>query len=456
MKEITKVIKEAESLVVPSKDEVKKVNELSNMIVKKVVEEAKKSRYRLEVELGGSLAKGTWLSKDVDVDVFVKFPKELSRDDLEVEGIKIGMNGLKEYKPYLRYAEHPYVECYVKGIRVNVVPCFKVKRGEWKSAADRSPYHTQYIKSRMNDEISKEVRLLKKFVKGINAYGAEIKVKGFSGYVCEVLTLKFGSFLNVVKEISRAKENLLVAIEDYDKRLVKSFKTPIIILDPIDSTRNLGAAISCETYSNFIVSSRSFLKNPSLDYFTGIKYEDLEHDLLNNAVALIFKHEEKSVDILWGQLRRSLSSLARQLEKMDFKPLIAVCCSNDKDESSFLFLLESLKLSKYKLRVGPKVFWKDDCDKFIEKNKGKAKLIWLDDACRINALIEREIKDVVQALNYLTGEGINSSGIAPGLAAYIAKSKSIVTGKEILIEGKSKRWLMDGVKKIASRKRIFG
>ena len=84
-------------------------------------------------------------------------------------------------------------------MRVNIVPCYKVALGEWKSAADRSPYHTKYIISKLDDRLRLEARLFKKFVKASRVYGAEVRVQGFSGYVCEVLILKYGSFQSVLE-----------------------------------------------------------------------------------------------------------------------------------------------------------------------------------------------------------------------------------------------------------------
>jgi tRNA adenylyltransferase (EC 2.7.7.25) len=52
--------------------------------------------------------------------------------------------------------------------------------------------------SNLHREQKDEVRLLKKFMKGIGVYGAEIKVKGFSGYVAELLVYFYDSFRNVL------------------------------------------------------------------------------------------------------------------------------------------------------------------------------------------------------------------------------------------------------------------
>ena len=112
------------------------------------------------------------------------------------------MQSLKEYSPYLRYADHPYVEAYVDGVKFNIVPCYNVSFGDWKSAADRSPFHTSYVFSNLNQEKKNQVRVLKKFLKSLKIYGAEISIEGFSGYVCEVLILKFGSFLSTIQFFS--------------------------------------------------------------------------------------------------------------------------------------------------------------------------------------------------------------------------------------------------------------
>ncbi len=59
--------------------------------------------------------------------------------------------------------------------------------------------------------------MFKKFVKAAGVYGAEVKIQGFSGYVCEVLTLKFGSFLETLRHLSRIKQGEIVTLEPYQK-----------------------------------------------------------------------------------------------------------------------------------------------------------------------------------------------------------------------------------------------
>jgi tRNA nucleotidyltransferase (CCA-adding enzyme) len=66
---------------------------------------------------------------------------------------------------------------------------------EWLSATDRTPF-IHYVKKRLGKTLQDDVRLLKKFMQGIKVYGAEIKTGGFSGYLCELLILHYGSFAN--------------------------------------------------------------------------------------------------------------------------------------------------------------------------------------------------------------------------------------------------------------------
>ena len=69
-----------------------------------------------------------------DIDIFVKFNNQTSLEDFENYGKEIGLQSLKNFSPYLRYADHPYVEAYVEAVKINVVPCFDVEYGRWKSA----------------------------------------------------------------------------------------------------------------------------------------------------------------------------------------------------------------------------------------------------------------------------------------------------------------------------------
>jgi len=117
------------------------------------------------LEFGGSYAKDTWLSEEADIDIFIKFKKTISEEKFTEISKKVGFQSMKKYNPYVRYSEHPYVEAKIKKTKINVVPCYDVNSGEWKSSADRSPFHTKYMEKSLTHEMRNEVRILKIFLK---------------------------------------------------------------------------------------------------------------------------------------------------------------------------------------------------------------------------------------------------------------------------------------------------
>ena len=255
------VISRVSRTVVPSKIIEKSKKEIAELALELVEKEIKGFSEIVGLEFGGSFAKNTWLAEDADIDIFIRFKKSTSDKKFEKISKKIGFHALKKYFPYVRYSEHPYVEAKIKDTKINVVPCYDVKIGQWKSAADRSPFHTRFMGKSLTLQLRNEVRILKAFLKSNGLYGAEIAKQGFSGYVSEVLILHFGSFENVIKSISEIKENQVIGNAE------KKFETPLVIIDPIDSTRNLAAAISNENLGKFVFIARSFKEKPKLEFF---------------------------------------------------------------------------------------------------------------------------------------------------------------------------------------------
>ena len=140
-----KILDQIKKSVVPSKKLQQKKTKIAKQAFNLVREEISKYPQILDVEFGGSFSKGTWLYDKADIDIFVKFKKSVSEKEFSEIAKKIGFNSLKKFKPYIRYSEHPYVEAQINSTKVNVVPCYNVKKGEWKSSADRSPFHTRFM-----------------------------------------------------------------------------------------------------------------------------------------------------------------------------------------------------------------------------------------------------------------------------------------------------------------------
>lgn len=386
----------------------------------------------VDVVFGGSFAKGTWLPGHADIDIFVKIKPSVGIEKFEEMGREIGSEALKSYGPKLRYSDHPYVEVFVKKVRVNVVPCYDVEQGKWQSAADRSPFHTRYISSNFDDEKRRQARLLKKFLKSVGIYGAEISTEGFSGYVSEVLVLKYSSFENLLRAAADWQERQIIAVSDYDSDFVRVSNSPVIIIDPVDSRRNLGTAISPESVAKFMLAARKFLEKPSLDFFKEGKYRRGTIKMLPNVLVVEFSHEKKSPDIIWGQLKRSLSAIAKQLELAHFEVLRSSCVTDEKSSAALAFLLESITLPPYTKRKGPEVFRREDTASFLS-NRKKPLASWVDREMRIAMVIERRATDArkfVKSLliNHRENSGVSKDLIVNKLQIYSGSDRKIIKG----------------------------
>jgi len=412
---MNQILKQAEKLVIPSEKLHKQKDAIVEQAIKLVQKEASNHSNVTGIEIVGSYAKGTWLPKRADIDVFVKFHSDTPEKEFVETGKKIGFAALKQFKPYVRYAEHPFVEAQIKDTKVNVVPCYDVQEGAWKSSADRSPFHTKFMIKSLTDTMKNEVRLLKAFLKANDIYGAEIAKQGFSGYVAEVLILNFGSLENVLKEISQLKVGQVIG------KTTKQFDTKIIIIDPIDENRNLGAAISTENIGRFVLAARAFLRKPSISYFASKKKSAKINT--KNVLVLSFRYKPRSPDIIWGQIKRAATSLATQMNQAGFSVLKRSATISDDNVVSLLFLLQSKKLDDLQTRLGPEFFVSEHVEKFIAANKKKSLAMWINDDGKVCSLQKRQNIDAQKFLKLLIQYNIEKSGVPAGLKSEIKKFK---------------------------------
>jgi tRNA nucleotidyltransferase (CCA-adding enzyme) len=434
MSQLNSVLLEALELSKPMQGEVKKVSSIAKKVKESIIKHASSTKIK-DVVFGGSYAKGTWLKGDVDIDIFVKMNSSMKEEEFELLGKQIGLESLRQYQPYLRYSDHPYVEAFVEGIRVNIVPCYNVEKWNWISAADRSPFHTEYVTNKLDEEKRDQVRLLKKFLKSLGIYGAEIAKNGFSGYVTEVLILKYGSFQSTLEALSRVQEEkVIISTDPIDEETAKkTFKHSVIILDPIDPKRNLGAAISVENFGKFVLAARTFLNKPSIEFF--IRQERVRtandfSEIYSNILVVSFNYRERSPDVIWGQLKKSMNAISKQLTLGGFNVIRSICTTDERIEAVFIFLLESITLPSYMVKTGPKVSRKHDSSKFISKNNNVARLMWIDNEMRITTLVARKATDAREYVRLLLDERIDSIGITKGLVSDLGNKTQIYTANE--------------------------
>jgi tRNA nucleotidyltransferase (CCA-adding enzyme) len=376
------------------------------------------------LEFGGSYAKDTWLSKEADIDIFIKFKKTVSDEKFTEITKKVGFESLKKYNPYVRYSEHPYVEARIKKTKINVVPCYEVNLGEWKSSADRSPFHTKHMQKSLTTKMRNEVRILKTFLKVNKIYGAEIAKQGFSGYVSEVLILNFNNFENVIKSIAQIQQGQIIG------KTSKVFETAIVIIDPIDSNRNLAAAISNENIGKFILLCRAFENKPNLEFFNQKKLK-LSKNNWENVLVVKFNFKIRSPDIIWGQIKKATTSLATQLQLGGFNVLRSKAYSDERGKAYLFFLLESTKIPINYSKSGPDFFRVSDCNSFISKNIAKTELMWINDDGKIIALEKRRQNEVVKFMTELLKNNLQT-GVPKGLQNDFKKGVKITVGNKNL------------------------
>ena len=368
----------------------------------------KRDRVRARSLLVGSVAKGTNLASG-DIDLFVIFSKEYSSREMEKLGLRIGHEVLPEGRE--KYAEHPYVSGHLGDRKVDIVPCFEIAPGtRIISSVDRTPLHTDFVLRNLDLEGQDQVRLLKLFMKAIGVYGSEIKVSGFSGYVCELLVIKYGSMLKVLGAFASLKGKMRISLEDIPAR---EFEAPIVIIDPTDITRNAAAAISLENLSKMKINSRLFLENPSDLYFDAeaAYYPEIYRE--RGTVMRIFTLERPDIidDILFSQAARFRNILVQILEEEGFMPISSEVELSDGIEVMVECKLHTLPATR--VHVGPPVDAPNAMD-FIRKwSGGRSALgpyVCGDRLCTDISVEMRELEDVVRERikGFTIGKNIDS------------------------------------------------
>jgi tRNA nucleotidyltransferase (CCA-adding enzyme) len=358
-----KILKEVLQKITPTPEE--HIEE--HMIVAEVSKRIEK--FGVKPILVGSMAKGTDIRGSKDIDIFVLFHKDISREELEKKGLEIGKKVFADMKlkTEIDYAEHPYVKGAYKNYVIEIVPCYDTK--EIKSAVDRTPYHTHYVKKKITESpvIKDDTRLLKQFMKAAGVYGAEAKVEGFSGYLTELLVINYGSFTNVLTAASGWNFGEAIDPEKLweDTKSLKYFFTnaDFIIVDPVDRNRNAAAAISKQKLSEFIIAARRFMEKPCIEFFfpketkplpaTEIKKRMMKRG--TKIIALSFKHKKINENTLYSQLRKTTTSLKTDISHEEFRLMKTGFWTNETDESIIILELEVSKLPKIKKHNGPPI-----------------------------------------------------------------------------------------------------
>ena len=332
------------------------------------------------VMLMGSVAKGTFLRGNMDVDIFILLPKTVRQDEFEGIAKRAAVGAFPDARLVIRYSQHPYVSIYAKfeeeERKLDIVPAYEIKTAsERVTAVDRTTLHVKYIYKNLKRSAIPDVRLLKKFLRAAGAYGAEIRVEGFSGYLCELLIIKYGNFMRFLREAAKWKtpahggSGKSILIIDLAKhyplelypRLIEKFKdSRMIVIDPTDKNRNVAAIVSRESIRRISLAARAFIKAPTEKSFFRTEDEIITEKMnsLNKrsgkTYAIVFPAPRVTEDVLWGQLKRMAKDLVNYLEKNDFEAS-GIIADADEKEAKIYIGVKTETLDKIRLMPGPPV-----------------------------------------------------------------------------------------------------
>jgi len=420
------------------------------MIISRIAELAAAEGVVCEPILVGSAARGTWLSGDHDLDVFIG----VSEGSSLLPALEVARRVAPEHEE--RYAEHAYVHARFEGFEVDIVPCYLVEDGSRiLSAVDRTPFHNRYVSRRIGG-LEDEVLLLKQFMKGIGVYGSELKVGGFSGYLAELLVIRRGSFLGVLEEASSWRPGEAIDLEGHSSRV---HDDPLVVVDPVDPGRNVAAALTLDRMFTFVAASRLFLEEPGMEFFFPPPVFPLTDDELREAISdrkstlvlLEFAGPDQVEDVVFPQLRKAEQSVCALLDRSGFSVLRSDADwhrgarSEVRDGETagrrpetfggcgvirMLFELSVAVLPRVERRVGPPVWEAEHAKKFVKSHPEPLSGPYVEDG-RLVVEVARKFVEGPELLRKRVG------GLSLGrhLGPELRRGYKIYVGQEILEVG---------------------
>ena len=425
--------------ITPTPAEKKQLADIITSLKNKVMKEINKTRIPITIELVGSIAKDTFIRTAVDIDLFLLFPPTTPREILEEKGLIIGRAILKEQEEC--FAEHPYVRGLFKGYKTEIVPCYKIEDASQKlSAVDRTPLHTRYIEEHLKESQKKDVRLFKQFLKGIGCYGAEAEIEGFSGYLTEIIVLKYGTFQHLIQQVQQWKygEKLTLQPGGYP-----DFTTPLTFIDPVDPERNVASAVSNQKFNLLIQACKEYKKNPRLTFFfpNELKPKSLQEIKkeigTREYIGVRFPKPEIIPENLYPQIRKAVRVIRELCEQYGFT-IIDATFAVEKNDVYIILQPTTKTISKTVLHPGPPVSLKRNADDFLKKWRDNRKTIQkpFEKENRWYVEIEREYIEIQELLE----EHVRQLSLGKNINGDISKKLTIVNTNDLLTENLQLFW----------------
>ena len=367
------ILKDVLSEVKPSKEEEKIIADKINRVLSKI----QKAIPEAKVILGGSGEKGTWLKDAHDVDIFVKFPLDKYKSKSDDLSDILEKKLKKLFKLDRLHGSRDYFQTVREGFTFEIVPIIDIKDADSAlNITDVSPLHAKWVKK--YSKYADEIRLTKQFFKSAKVYGAESYINGFSGYICEIITIYYKGFSKMVKSVAKWTPKVVVDTEKYYKNKndalfsVDKAKTigPLVIIDPVQASRNAAAAVSLEKFNALVKYSKDFVKKPVKSFFE-IKRIDVTKLKKGAGKNELFIFEVNASlgkeDVVGCRLLKSFNHIEKEIVDKEFGLVFSDW--EWKNKARFYFIIKKEKLSEKKKITGPPKRIKFHAEKFRKEHE---------------------------------------------------------------------------------------
>lgn len=370
-----------------------------------------------QATIQGSVAKGTWLRGSVDLDCFVLLPPTAPESDLKRLAETVGEDVLTD--PKRKYAQHPYLVGTFDGAQVDLVPAYAAETAaQIQSAVDRTPFHTEWVNTHLTSEQKSDLRLLKAWCKGTGIYGAETKIGGFSGYLLEVLVAWTGSMDGVLSWLADHTPRVALGEDEVTDEV-----SPLVVVDPVDPTRNCAAAVTKETLATAALAAQAYQAAPGKQFYHPApphrrdipqRLEADGHDW----TGLLLHPQTDRLDIVFPQFQRGGRMFAEGLDRDGF-PVVRHHVTELDGVIAMQWLTKKVQLPLTLVQKGPRASKLENVEKF------KAK--WQDHPDRAGEFVEVdgnlqvEIHNRIQSPADCIAKQAAKGGYAKHLQAALAK-----------------------------------
>lgn len=364
--------------ITPSSEELKRAESAAGKLVSRLNKPLKS--LKAKAIIAGSSKKGTQLKGVFEIDVFVLFNyKKYSDNDKEISDILEGVLK-KTFKNAIRlHGSRDYFQIKTAPYTFEIVPILEIKSSKQaKNITDVSPLHAKWVARHSKNRLA-EIRLTKAFLSALNIYGAESYVRGFSGYACEVLAIHYSSFVNLLKSAAKWREKQVIDPERFYKSRNPLFElnksktlSPLVLIDPVQPSRNVTAALSKEAFTAFKKAAAKFLKRPSKSFFTKkiVTKQDLINKTSKHSLLLILEliPVQNKRDVMGAAILRKYELVKNKLAEHLFK--IIQSSWEWKGKKAILWFYISKRFpSKYEYAKGPVKSDSANSSRFKQKHK---------------------------------------------------------------------------------------